>query len=112
MIIDDTTYSLPIDNYVSEETVKKQIIIGHTFNHDMRHFSGWLHRYHGKFKRTAPFTINQSGTIYQHFDPKFYSRFFNKPDLDNKTIVILLENDGWLIKDTQKNEFITWNGDI
>ena len=33
-------------------------------------------------------------------------------DQNSKTIVILLENDGWLIKDKEKNEFISWLGHI
>lgn len=112
MIIDETKYLLPSDNYVPNESIKKLIVLGHTGNHDMRHVTGWLHRYNKKYKKTAAFTIDAAGFIYRHFDPKFQSRFFNNLELDNKTIVILLENDGWLVKDKTKNEFITWFGDI
>jgi hypothetical protein len=112
MEIDLASYKLPSDNYVSTETAKKQIVFGHTFNHDMKHVIGWSHRYHGKYKKTAAYTISTDGTIYQHFDPKYHSRYFNKPELDSKCIVILLENDGWLIRDVEKNEFYTWIGHI
>lgn len=112
MIIDETSYILPEDNFIQLETTKKHIVIGHTFNHDMRHYTGWLHRYNGKFKKTAAYTIDSNGLIYKHFNPKFHSRFFNDKDFDKKIIVILLENDGWLIKNGEKNEFITWIGDI
>ncbi len=112
MIIDDKTYVLPESNFVQIESLKRQIVICHSFNHDMRHFIGWLHRYNGKFKRTAPFTISSSGIIHQHFDPKFQSNFFNSKDLNNSSIVIILENDGWLRPNADKTEFITWIGDI
>jgi len=112
MTIDEHTYILPLDNFVQIETIKKHIIIGHTFNHDMKHYAGWLHRYNGKFKKTAAFTIDAAGLIYKHFDPKFHSRYFNDKEFDKKVIVILLENDGWLMKNGEKNEFITWIGDI
>jgi len=112
MIIDEVTYILPEDNYVQLETVKKHIIIGHTFNHDMRHHIGWLHRYNGKFKKTAAFTIDAAGFIYKHFDPKYHARYFNNKDFDKTVIVVLLENDGWLVKNGEKNEFLTWIGDI
>lgn len=105
-------YLLPKDNYIAIETSKTQIVLGHTFNNDMKHFTGWLHRYNGIYKKTAAFTIGIDGVIYKHFDPKYYSRYFNKESQDKKSIVILLENDGWLIKDNEKNEFITWIGDI
>ena len=111
MIIDNT-YLLPPENYVEIESIKKQIVIGNTSNHDMKHVTGWLHRYHGEYKKTAAFTIDAAGLVYKHFDPKYQSRYFNKIEQDNKSIIILLENDGWLLKDNDKNEFITWIGDI
>jgi hypothetical protein len=112
MTIDEHTYILSDDNFVQIETLKKHIIIGHTFNHDMKHYTGWLHRYNGKFKKTAAFTIDTTGFIYKHFKPKYHSRYFNDKKFDKKVIVILLENDGWLMKNGDKNEFITWIGDI
>lgn len=112
MIIDQTTHKLPNDNYIAVEYPKSHIVFGHTFNHDMRHVLGWLHRYHGKYKKTAAFTIAYDGTIYNHFNPKYYSKILKNDEQDKKTIVILLENDGWLLKDVKNNAFITWTGDI
>ena len=112
MIIDDTTHLLPLDNYIPIESIKKQIILGHTFNHDMKHVTGWLNRCNGKYKKTAAFTIDAAGLIYKHFDPKFQAIFFNNLILNKQSIVILLENDGWVMKNGEKNEFITWKGDI
>jgi hypothetical protein len=112
MKIDKVTYELQSNNFVPVESMKKQIVIGHTFNHNMRHFTGWLHRYNGIYKKTAAFTIDAAGFVYQHFDPKYQSRYFNNLDQDKKSIIILIENDGWLQKDKENNEFITWIGDI
>jgi hypothetical protein len=112
MIIDDKTYALDVNNYVPIETNKRQIVIGHTFNHDMRHVTGWKLRYNGYYKKTAAFTISAAGLIYKHFEPKYYSNYLNNYDLNTKTIVILMENDGWLIKDSENNQFLTWVGDI
>jgi len=112
MIIDDITYKLSKDNYISLKCEKKRIIIGHTYNHNMQHVIGWKHRHNGKYKRTAAFTIDAAGSIFKHFEPSYTSKYFNNLDLDTKSIVILLENDGWLIKDVTNNEFITWVGYI
>jgi hypothetical protein len=112
MILDNKTYLLPEKNYIQIETKKTQIVIGHTFNSNMRHVIGWKKRYNGKFNRTAAFTIDAAGFIYKHFDPKFKSNFFKSNGLDDKTIVILLENNGWLVKDVEKNRYINWFGDI
>ena len=112
MIIDDINYRLSSSNYVEVESIKKQIVLGNTFNSDMKHFIGWKHRYNGEFKRTSAYTISKNGMINEHFEPKFQSRFFNNKELDKKSIVILLENDGYLINDSEKNKYINWLGDI
>lgn len=112
MVLDEKTYVLSENNYIKEETKKTQIVIGHTFNDQMKHFFGWKHRYNGKYKKTAAFTIDAAGFVYKHFEPKFKSDFFNSDDLNDKSIIILLENYGSLSKDVEKNQYITWLGDI
>lgn len=112
MKIDGKTHILSTDNFIPVETKKTRIILGHTFNHDMLHVIGWKHRYNGKYKKTAAFTINKDGLIYKHFDPKYYSNYFKYQELNTKSIVILMENDGYLINDSENKQFITWIGDI
>ena len=112
MDLDEKTYVLSENNYIKEETKKTQIVIGHTFNDQMKHFFGWKHRYNGKYKKTAAFTIDAAGFVYKHFEPKFKSDFFNSDDLNDKSIIILLENYGSLSKVVEKNQYITWLGDI
>jgi len=111
MIIDKSLI-LEKDNYLNIENVKKQIIIGNTLNHDMKHIIGWLHRNNGKYKKTAPYSISKGGVIYEHFNPSYQSSYFDDDNLNNKSIVILLENDGWLIKNGEENNFISWLGYI
>jgi hypothetical protein len=112
MIINESEYLLNDKNYIPVECIKSKIVLASTFNHDMNHVIGWQNRYNEKFLKTAAFTIDAAGVVYKHFDPKYLSRYFGKLELDTKVIVILLDNDGWLIKDDEKNEFITWKGDI
>jgi hypothetical protein len=78
----------------------------------MKHFFGWKHRYNGKYKKTAAFTIDAAGFVYKHFDPKFKSQFFDSEELNNKTIVILLENYGWLKKNALGGTYVNYIGDI
>ena len=112
MIIDEISYKLTEDNYIPLICKKSKIIIGHTFNHNMNHFIGWKHRYNGKYKKTAAFTIDAAGSIYKHYEPYYTSHYFNNSELDIKSIVILIENDGWLKKDVENNKLITWVGHI
>lgn len=110
--INNETYKLPESNYIKNRGLKKQIILCNTFNNNMRHYVGWLHRYHGYFNKTAPFTISSTGIIYKHFEPEYQSNFFDNIELNKKNIIILIENDGWLIKNINKNCFINWTNDI
>jgi hypothetical protein len=111
--IDKETYKLNENNYINQGTVKKRIVIGNTFSTDMRHCIGWNKRWNGKYTRTAMFTIDMKGNVFQHFSPNFYSNFLDNPDINESTISILLENEGWLIKDlNDENKYITYVGHI
>lgn len=111
-MIDVNTYQLSESNFFNEQTIKKQIIITHSSSNGMQHTIKWGNRMNGRYKKTAPFTITQEGLIYQHFDPIYFSEVFGNLEQDKKNIVILLENEGWLIKDEKKNQFINWSGHI
>jgi N-acetyl-anhydromuramyl-L-alanine amidase AmpD len=111
MIIDKEAHILNENNFFPVRTIKKQIILGNTYNSDMKHILSWKNRLNGNYKKTAHFTISESGEIFNHFDPEFQSSFFNDRYLDSKSIIILIENIGWVEKD-EKNRFITMYGDI
>jgi hypothetical protein len=112
MKIDYVTHKLEEKNYIPIECIKKQIVIGNTNNKDMKHVIGWGKRYNGQYKKTAAFTIDASGVVYQHFDPKFQSKYFGKLELDTKSIIILLENEGCLTIKNDNSLFYNWKGDI
>lgn len=112
-MIDIESYQLPNKNYNNIETEKKRILLGNTFSTDMKHYIGWLNRYNGKYKKTSPFTISFDGKIHQHFNPKYYSEITGNLSFDESTILILIENEGWLIKDlNEENTYITYVGNI
>lgn len=111
--IDDKTYKLSDDKYIKEGTSKKRIVIGNTFSTNMRHCIGWNKRWNGKYTRTAMFTIDINGNIYQHFSPNYFSNFLDNSTLNETTISIILENEGWLIKDlVEENTYLNYIGHI
>jgi len=112
MEIDYKSYRLTNKNFIEVESIKKQIVLAGTLNSNMKHFIGWKHRSNGLYKKTAHFTIDKKGNIYKHFDPSFQSRFFSNNTLNSKSIIILLDNEGWLIKNSTKNTHNTWLGHI
>ncbi len=103
LIIDKETYKLTKNNYCDQITNKKRIVIGNTYNSDMKHYKGWLNRWNGKYSKTAMFTIDVNGDIYQHFSPNNFSNFLDNFSLNETTISILLENEGWLTKSDEKD---------
>lgn len=111
-MVNETTYRLTEKNYIKKESEKTQIILGSTLNHNMRHVHGWSTRLNGNNKKTAAFSIDAAGVVYKHFDPKYYSEYFEDSIQNVKSIIILLDNDGYLEKVNENNEFITWLGDI
>ena len=94
--IDKETYQLTEKNYIKKENKKSQIVLGNSFSSNMLHYTGWLKRHCGNFKKTSAFTIDINGNIIQHFDPKYYSDFISIKGTNEKIISITLENIGWL----------------
>lgn len=110
MVIDKETYKLSENNYFKKEYTKKQIVVGHTGRKDMYHYSSWINRHNGGYKKSAAFTIDREGNIYQHYDPKFYSEFISLYDMAPFTIPITLTNVGWVQKDNINDRYYDWLG--
>lgn len=104
-------YRLKDTSYFKKEFNKQQIVIGHTNRLGMDYYDAWTNKISGTYKKTSPYSIGLDGTIYEHFDPKYYSTFLRDRDFDKKIISIVLENEGWLIKDFNKKKMITWDGE-
>ena len=106
-------FKLSDNNYYNVKHKKNIIVIGNTFATDMNHYIGWTLRFNGGFKRTAHFTILKDGTIHNHFPTDYYSDFIGNDKQDKQCISIVLENQGWLIKDSnEENKFINYLGHI
>lgn len=106
--IDNKTYKLSAKNYVNKKSKKEKILIADTYSEDMKHFLGWKIFNNGNFKKTAHYTIDSDGKIFEHFSPKKYSNFLKNGG--EKYIIILIENIGWLKK--EKENYKSWNDTI
>jgi hypothetical protein len=103
---------LDSNNYYTNIHKKTQIVIGNTLSLDMCHFDLWKSKMNGNFKGTAPYTVTLDGKVYEHYDPKYYSESIKINDYDECVIPIVLENEGWLMKDFRNSKYLTWCGDI
>jgi len=111
MKINNTKYKLNKDNYFEEMTKKTQILFKNSGFEDMRHYLGWQNRRSGTYKKTTPYSINEKGNIFEHYEPKHFGYLSGNLDLDSRLIVITMSNPGWLEKNNE-DMFITWYGDI
>lgn len=91
---------------------KTQILLCHT-SRPLTYFNNSLkYRLDGEYTRIPTYTISKSGKVIQNYDSNHYSEFFGVDKIDKNTIVISLENLGWLKYNTLNNKYVNWIGDI
>jgi N-acetyl-anhydromuramyl-L-alanine amidase AmpD len=100
----DTNFS-KIDN-------KKQIVLVHTSRSLFDYVVSLKTRYNGKPQKLPHYIVGQDGKVIQLLDDNVNGNYFNNITINYKSIVISLENLGWLEKEPLKNHHINWIGNI
>jgi len=91
---------------------KKQIILCHTAR-EAEEFLASLHfRYNGKFDRIPNYLIRDNGEIIQLLPKDAFSNFFEDRDVNKNSVIISIENLGWLERKPLKDYYINWKGSI
>jgi hypothetical protein len=70
------------------------------------------HRYNGKYDKIPHYIITRNGEILQLLNNNYYSNYFNDETINKNSIIICLENLGWLEKKPLTNYYINWKGSI
>ncbi len=91
---------------------KKQIILTHTSRNLNDYLAMLNHRYNGNHRRIPNYLIAQDGKVLQLLNNGEYSTYFNDINVDKNSIVICLENLGWLEKEPLTGHYVNWIGDI
>ena len=91
---------------------KKQIILTHTSRDIEEYHSMLKNRMNGKFDRVPHFIITKNGTVIQKMQTESYSNYFAEPNINRNSIIISLENLGWLEKVPLKDYYTNWIGNI
>jgi len=90
---------------------KKQIILTHTSRELSEYISSLKYRYNGEYKKLPHYVIGRDGEIYNIVPPNTYTEYFNNDVYMNKySIIVSLENLGWLRKNPLSNGFVNWIG--
>jgi len=89
---------------------KKQIILSHTSREVGEYLSSIKYRLNGKFKRIPNYIITREGTILKLLPNSYHTQFFKDENINRNSIIISLENLGWLEKEPLKDFFKNWIG--
>jgi N-acetyl-anhydromuramyl-L-alanine amidase AmpD len=105
-----------IDNFtnriVGKTDAKSQIILCHTSRNSNEYLISLKYRKNKKYDKIPNFLVTKDGKIIDLLPSETYSNFFDNHDVNKNSIIISLENLGWLEKKQLSSHYINWIGDI
>jgi N-acetyl-anhydromuramyl-L-alanine amidase AmpD len=91
---------------------KKQIILTNTSRNVKDYLQSLKYRYNGKYDKIPNYIVTRDGKILQLLENDEYGKYNGNKKVDENSIVISLENLGWLEKKQLSSHYINWIGDI
>ena len=99
-------------NHIGRWKNKKQILLTHTSRDGVEYVSSLKNRYNGNYTKVPHYFIRKDGRVFQLIDPETYSDYLKEYKNQKQTIVITMENLGWLKKNPLNASYINWIGNI
>lgn len=98
----------------SEGTSKKktQIILCNTSREADEYLASLKFRYNGKFNKIPHYVIKKNGEILSLLQNNRFSKFFDDDIVNKNSIIVCLENLGWMERKPLSNDYINWKGSI
>jgi N-acetyl-anhydromuramyl-L-alanine amidase AmpD len=97
---------------VGKQKKKHQIILTHTSRNINDYLQSLKFRFNGNFKRIPNYIITREGKTIQLLGNTEHSEYFKDPNINRNSIIVSLENLGWLQKEPLTDHYINWIGDI
>jgi N-acetyl-anhydromuramyl-L-alanine amidase AmpD len=91
---------------------KSQIILTHTSRNVENYLASLRYRYNGKFTKVPNYVISKNGKILQLLNNIEHTNYFSEININRNSIIVSLENLGWLEKQPLENHYVNWIGDI
>ena len=91
---------------------KKQIILCHTSREVEEYLTSLNVRYNSKYDKIPNYLITKNGKILQLLPDEGHTNFFSEDNINRNSIIVCLENLGWLEKKPLTNYYINWKGSI
>lgn len=89
---------------------KKQIVLTNTNRNIGDFISSLKYRYNGENKILPHYIISRDGDLFSVIPPHTYSSFLDSNIKNKQSIIICLENLGWLRKNPLSNDYLNWIG--
>ena len=106
-VIEKLNYS-----HFKEENKKSQILLTHTSRNLIDYMVSLKYRFGGRPTKLPHYFVDREGKIIHVMDNMKNGKYSNNERVNAKSIVISLENLGWLEKVPLKNHHINWIGNI
>lgn len=91
---------------------KKQIVLTHSGRNSDEYLTSLKYRHNGKYNKIPNYFISRNGKVLKLLDDKKYSNFFVKKHLNQNSIIVCLENLGWLERLSFNKGYNNWLGYI
>jgi hypothetical protein len=90
---------------------KQQIILQHTSRNIEEYLLSLKYRFNGGYKKIPNYVVSRDGKILL-LENESHSKIFSEENINRNSIIISLENLGWLEKEPLNNQYVNWIGDI
>jgi N-acetyl-anhydromuramyl-L-alanine amidase AmpD len=97
---------------LGKQKKKKQIILCHTSREVEEYLVSLKYRYNSKFDRIPNYVVTKNGEVLQLLPNDGHTNIFTEDRINQNSIVVCLENLGWLEKKPLTNYYINWKGSI
>jgi len=91
---------------------KKQIILCHTSRPLIYYKNSLRYRLDGEYTKIPNYIIDKKGRVIKNFEQEYYSDFMGDVVIDKQSVIICLENLGWLKLNQFDKTYMNWIGDI
>jgi N-acetyl-anhydromuramyl-L-alanine amidase AmpD len=97
---------------VGKQKRKKQIILCHTSREVEEYLASLKFRYYTKYDKIPNYVVTRRGEVLQLLGDSSYSNVFEDSNINRNSIIISLENLGWLEKKPLTDHYVNWIGNI
>lgn len=91
---------------------KTQIILCHTSREVEEYLASLTFRYNSKYNKIPNYVVTRDGRVLQLLSDEGYGNLFDDVITNKLSIVVTLENLGWLEKKPLTDHYINWKGSI